>query len=77
MKYNVKLGNMYIKYIYLDNDLYTNNFIKEIEFDISQERALKIKEEDKDYIVEILEEVFKQEYNLRNYITFEEVKENE
>lgn len=77
MKYNVKLGNMYIKYIYLDNNLYTNNFVREIEFDISQEKALKIREEDKANLLIILGKVLGMEYTIESYITFEEVKENE
>ena len=77
MRYYVKLGNMYISYIYLENDLYSNNFVREIEFHISQNQAKKIKEEDKTDLLRILGKVLGMEYTIDSYITFEEVKEDE
>ena len=77
MRYYVKLGNMYISYIYLENDLYSNNFVREIEFHVSQNQAKKIKEEDIDDFLKILGKVLGMENTLESYITFEEVKEDE
>lgn len=76
-KYYVKLGNMYLKNIYLDKDLYANNFIEEIEFSIYKKYAIQIEEKDKFYVMEKLEHCFNMPGALKDYIEFEEVIEDE
>lgn len=75
-KYYVKLGNMYLNEINVDYELLKNNFVNSLEFRYSDRYALKIDEDEKNDVIKILERVLKIE-TLSNYITFEEVKENE
>ena len=76
-KYYVKLGNMYLREIYTDNELYSNNLIRNVEFDYGKNLAIRISENDKLDIAILLEHIFDMSGVLRNYITFEEVKEDE
>lgn len=74
--YYVKLGNMYLKEIYTNNELYENNFVLDLDFCYYKTFALTINKDDQYYIIKILEYVFGMDSLLTDFIKFEEVKED-
>lgn len=79
MEFYIKLGKMYVCQISLEKNCYSTEFIDEIKLEADNYYAIKIKEEDKFYLIDKLGNIFGLGDEKYNFITFEEVekKENE
>lgn len=74
MNYCIKLGNMYLSDIIVDEENIKNDFIRIIEFRSFKDECQKVSEEEKEYYVEKISKVLGV---CKNSITFEEVEEDE
>lgn len=70
--YYIKLGSLYIEYIYTSSECVNSNFINKIEFNSESEDSEKYTKQDAEKLIKIMANVLSIE---ENYFEIEEVEE--